>query len=574
MTNSGTIDAANVTLADSLPASLSLVSASVSQGHVQPGQMGTTVTAFLGTIPAGGTATMTIVTLTSNASIGTITDTATASSGGADSVSTTVSAKVAASADLSVALSATPGPVLAGGLLTDTIIVTNAGPGTASNVTATLPLAAGVSFVSSGPGTPSVTNSGGSLVVNVGTMAANATATLVLIVEPTLAGTLTQTVSVTGDSVDPNAANNASSASTQVVPAADLAVSVTGSASKADTIDDFTYTVSVTNHGPQDATGVVLDDTLPSGVTIIALSSAGYGDPTQGGGTVSLTVGSLAAGATATMTIEIAPTVAPGSTLVDTASANAEEPDPDSGNNMASLDTAVLGVSDLGITASAPAGPIFVGQNVTYTLTVTNHGPDLEPDASVSCPMSSSVAFGSATSPAGGQGSVDDGVLTYDLGPLASGATATVLVVLVPQASAAGSLAASFAVAGEYLDQDQTNNDADTSVTVTPAADLAVTISTPATAPALQVGWTYTLNVGNLGLSPASDVSVAAPLPPNVQIVSVSCSQGSYQIAPDGTVTADLGGLAADHAARVAIEVMPTAVGDFTTFGVGQRPGA
>ena len=170
-------------------------------------------------------------------------------------------------------------------------------------MTVTLPLPAGVLFVSAGP---DVTSSGGQVVAELGTMVANAQITFNVILQPTVVGNLEQTASVSSDSYDPVASNNTSSVTTQVIPAADLAVSLTGSASTANTIDDFTYTVVVTNNGPDQATDVEVNDTLPAGATVVSLSSTS-GVPTQTDGVVSLSIGSLDQGATATMTIVVAP---------------------------------------------------------------------------------------------------------------------------------------------------------------------------------------------------------------------------------------------------------------------------
>ena len=184
-------------------------------------------------------------------------------------------------------------------------------------MTASLPLAPGVTFVSAVPGSATVTSSGGQVVATVATMAANTQITVTVIVEPTIAGALDQTVTVSSNAIDANLSNNTSSTTTQVVPAADLAVSIAGSAPAADPDDDFEYTVTATNNGPSDASGVVLSDTLPAGVTFVSASSSQTPVPTYTDGVVSLSIDSMVQGATVTMTIVVAPTAEPGSTLID-----------------------------------------------------------------------------------------------------------------------------------------------------------------------------------------------------------------------------------------------------------------
>ena len=221
----------------------------------------------------------------------------------------------------------------------------------------------------------------------------------------------------------------------------------------------------------------------------------------------------------------------------------------------------MVGVSDLGISVTAQPGVVYVGQEVTYTVTVSNQGPDDEPDAIMTCPLSSNVAFASASYLPGWSPSLANGLLTADLGPLPAGGTAIVTVVLIPQAAAAGTLTTSFSIQGENTDPVPTNNTAYATVTVNPAADLAVTISPGSVPPAVQADWTYTLNVANLGLSNATGVTVTAPLPADVQFVSAASSQGSTPVVQDGTLSADLGALAAGQSATVSIVVMPTAIG-------------
>ena len=92
------------------------------------------------------------------------------------------------------------------------------------------------------------------------------------------------------------------------------------------------------------------------------------------------------------LTIEVDPTAATGSTLMDTASVAGQQGDPDPGNNTATLMTPVRGVSDLQLTATAQPAAVYVGQNITYTLNVSNNGLDDEPDAILACPLPPDVA--------------------------------------------------------------------------------------------------------------------------------------------------------------------------------------
>jgi len=105
------------------------------------------------------------------------------------------------------------------------------------------------------------------------------------------------TVSVAGDT---NIANNSSSDLTQVVEGADLGVSKTVSSALPSEGDLITYTLTLRNNGPSLASGVVLTDTLPVGLTFkSANASLGSYTPATG----AWAVGDLAVGPPITLTL-------------------------------------------------------------------------------------------------------------------------------------------------------------------------------------------------------------------------------------------------------------------------------
>ncbi len=139
--------------------------------------------------------------------------------------------------------------------------------------------------------------------------------------------------------------------------------------------DPLTYTLVVTNNGPDNATGVTVQDPVPSGVTFVSATSS-QGTVFQTGGVVTSVLGQLANGASATVTITVVPTK-PG-TVVDTATAQAAQVDDNQTNNTATATTDVLrfkvssvtkpegnsGTTDFVFAVSQPVGE-------TDTVTVT-----------------------------------------------------------------------------------------------------------------------------------------------------------------------------------------------------------
>jgi uncharacterized repeat protein (TIGR01451 family) len=84
--------------------------------------------------------------------------------------------------------------------------------------------------------------------------------------------------------------------------------------------------------------------------------------------------------------------------------------------------------TDLAITKIADKARAATGRNLTYTLTVTNNGPSPAPFVVVTDTLPPSVTFVSA-SPGCGHAA---GIVTCNLGTMASGATATVQIVVQP----------------------------------------------------------------------------------------------------------------------------------------------
>ena len=137
---------------------------------------------------------------------------------------------------------------------------------------------------------------------------------------------------------------------------------------KADTPDPvlvdatLAYTIQVANLGPQGATGVTVTDELPSQTTFIS-ASASTGSCDRKGRRVTCNLGNLAADVTkanaVTVTIQVRPKR--GGTIVNTASVDSIENDPNAANDRASTATLVTEPTQTfscrGATATIPGTP-------------------------------------------------------------------------------------------------------------------------------------------------------------------------------------------------------------------------
>jgi len=118
---------------------------------------------------------------------------------------------------------------------------------------------------------------------------------------------------------------------------ADLSIIKSASPNPVAAGSNLTYTLAVTNRGPSAATGVTLNDTLPSGVTFVSMSAT-QGNCT-GTATVNCSLGVLANGAAATVTITVRATGA--GSVTNTASVAGNQVDANLTNNSASSATTV-----------------------------------------------------------------------------------------------------------------------------------------------------------------------------------------------------------------------------------------
>jgi uncharacterized repeat protein (TIGR01451 family) len=248
--------------------------------------------------------------------------------------------------DMSITKTDAPDPVMQDRDLTYHLTVTNNGagslPATTSGVTLTDPLPAGVVLVSA---TPSRGSCSGTTTVTcqlgIFPSGASATVDIVAHVSTSTSGTWTNTAMVSAITSDTKANNNTATTTTTVVKAADISVTDTDSPDPAHVGQNLTYSIVVANAGPSTATGVTLSDALPK--------NAGFGSASSSQGTCSIkpqkalvtcSIGTMASGASVTVTIVVKPTSK--GTVTSTATGSANEVDPNTANNTGTASTSVI----------------------------------------------------------------------------------------------------------------------------------------------------------------------------------------------------------------------------------------
>ncbi len=117
--------------------------------------------------------------------------------------------------DLEISKTASPDRVTVGSDIIYSLLVENNGPGNATNVKASDPLPAGVSFKAAGS-SPNCSEAAGTVTCNFGVITVGDIDTATIVVSATTAGIKSNTATVDGAEPDSTPANNSSTASTQV----------------------------------------------------------------------------------------------------------------------------------------------------------------------------------------------------------------------------------------------------------------------------------------------------------------------------------------------------------------------
>jgi uncharacterized repeat protein (TIGR01451 family) len=309
------------------------------------------------------------------------------------------------------------------------------------------------------------------------------------------------------------------------------------------------YTITISNPNPDAVTLNSIADTLPAGFSYVTGSTTGVttSDPSVSG---TLTWnGPFTVPANGSVSLHFSVTVAttPGTYFNDAGGTAA-----DGYTVVATGPTAPITITakaDLGITKTASPDPAFVGDAITYTLTVTNHGPDSSSGGTVTDTLPGNVSY---VSDDGGCTHVA-GTVTCPTGSLANGASRTIHIVVT--ATAVGPATNTACVRGNEADGNSANDCASATSVVRPKnADLAIVKTGPAFA---QSGGpiSYQITVNNAGPADATNVTVNDPLPAGETLVAATPSQGSCA----GAVTCNLGTIPTGGSATVVITANVTA---------------
>jgi uncharacterized repeat protein (TIGR01451 family) len=312
--------------------------------------------------------------------------------------------------------------------------------------------------------------------------------------------------------------SSAASCATAEGPRADLHLTKLVSSSVPDIGAEVTFTLELTNDGPDPTVNAVVTDLLPEGLTFVSASSADYGALTG-----EWLVGVLDEGATATLEL-VATVDAAGDTIRNTATVVDDgTTDLDTADNEATA--WILGrACDLRLVKTVDHDDPSVGDEIVFKVVVANLGPDTATGVEVLDALQPGLTYLRVFKSTG----------TYigerwRIGSMAAGRTDSLMIYArVDEPGVVTNSATATAASPPDLDP---SNNVDSATVTGRSADLVLTMFADPIGPEIGEPVTITVTIHNDGPSAADDVTVIDAIPAGLI--------GLVHDAPPGTAYAD-----------------------------------
>jgi uncharacterized repeat protein (TIGR01451 family) len=302
------------------------------------------------------------------------------------------------------------------------------------------------------------------------------------------------------------------------IPTADLFVSKTVSDPTPNVGDTITFTVTLSDLGPDDATSVLVTDVLPAGLTLVsAIPSLGTYNAVTG----LWDVGTVSPGGPQTLILTAR--VDSPAVLTNTGSISfADQFDPNTTNNAASV-TETPQQADLLVLKTVSDSTPNVGDQIIFTVTLSDQGPDAATGVQVTDLLPAGLTFVSAITSLGTYDAVTG---LWDVGTVSPGGSQTLFLTATVDSPDALTNTGTITDADQF-DPDLTNNAA--SVTETPqVADLAITKTDGVDTVVPGTPANYAITVTNNGPSTVSSVTLTDTTTPALLNPAFGTSAGIY----------------------------------------------
>ena len=391
-----------------------------------------------------------------------------------------------------------------------TIVVKNNGPDTAHGVVAKDILPKSLIWISNDGNYDHVTG-----IWNIGTLNVNQESRLKIICRVNATGVITNNVSVSGHEVDYDLSNNNDSGIIKVSPASDLAIVKQVNVSQANFNDLVRWKLSVSNNGPDVATGVVVTDILPEGFIYVdsILEKGSYSDGV-------INIGRLAVGER--VILEIICKVENTGRFVNIANVTGNEFDYDLSNNRANASVLVNPACDMEVEKTVNESNPNYRDNVTWSIVVRNNGPDVAHDVIVNDVLPGSLIWISDDS----NGKYNPRTGIWTIAQLNHGVE--IRLNIVAMVNGTGITQNNVSVTAREFDYDLSNNNASEIVEVNKTADVSIVKIVDDSNPLYGNLITWTLIAKNNGPDKATSVAVEDILPKGLILVDVVTTKGFY----------------------------------------------
>ena len=301
-----------------------------------------------------------------------------------------------------------------------------------------------------------------------------------------------------------------------------------------------TYNIKIDNTGDLAATGVILTDEIPLGMSYVSADPAG----TVSGGTVSWNVVSLTKGMSRSFKLVLRGTQA--GLWTNTVVATSKEV----GTATAQATTRVLPEPEVVIKETGPSG-VFTGFTRSYTLSVTNTGSVALSDVVVKDQLHELLSYKSST-PAG---SVTGNQIAWNLGTLGIAETKKIVIILGGVKSGKAINKATVITREGATSTDSLN------ITVLGAPGAHMWLTGSSDPAAIGDAITYTIKVINQSLSNALHNLTVEGLVP-IEMVFVSADgPTAFTVKGQGVLFAPLAELKPEETVELHINVKATAAG-------------
>ena len=220
------------------------------------------------------------------------------------------------------------------------IFYANAGPSPATNARLTVPIPDGANLDQASSSAGFSTDDLGNAIIDLGTVASGQRMSVVLGLVTSRSDSFDLEAGIASNEADPKPLNNFASISvfSANTQPADVSIAINGMVSSEARVE-YTYTMTIANNGPGEATGIFVENMLPGDHRIVTLFSD-TGSVRYRNGTVTGSIDRLAAGSSAVITVIVG--FPEGRTFTTTGTAFAFETDPNEANNTATFETTIL----------------------------------------------------------------------------------------------------------------------------------------------------------------------------------------------------------------------------------------